>query len=234
MKRYIQFLICIAIILSIACTVKEYYFSQQSTSSASFQNDAHSHLHKTIDNSEQSWYMLLINDWNCLPEDFNVSLHETENGEKVDERIYPYLEEMLLDAERNGHSPEITSGYRSEKEQQELFDNRMDEYIALGYSKKEAKKLTNEYAAKPGYSEHETGLAVDINSSTGDSWELYGWLSENCYRYGFILRYPDGKTEITGIEYEPWHLRFVGEEAAKYIHENDITLEEYIINKTDN
>lgn len=229
MKRYIQFLICASILISIACTVQDYYISQQPTPAALSQNDTYPHLHKTINNSDLSWNIILINNWNCLPENFNVSLHETENGEKVDERIYPHLEKMLLDAEKIGHSPEITSGYRSKKEQQQLFDNRVADYMSDGYSRKEATSLTNEYAAKPGYSEHETGLAVDINSKDGNSWELYGWLKDNCHKYGFILRYPDGKEDITGIEYEPWHMRFVGEETAEYIHEHGITLEEYIL-----
>lgn len=229
MKRYIQFLLCASIIIGIACAVQEYYISNQSMSAALSQDDTYPHLHKAIDNSELSWNMILINNWNCLPENFNVSLHETESGEKVDERIYPHLEKMLLDAEESGHSPKITSGYRSKEKQQQLFEDRVDDYMAVGYSRKKATSLTNEYAAKPGYSEHETGLAVDINSKDGNSWNLYGWLKDNCYKYGFILRYPDGKEDITGIEYEPWHFRYVGEEAAQYIHEYSITLEEYIL-----
>lgn len=229
MKKYLMFLICASILVTVACTIREYYLSQETTSATIEQDDKYAHLHKTIDNSQLSWNIILINNWNCLPENFNVSLHETENGEKVDERIYPFIEEMFLDAKNTGLSPEITSGYRAKKEQQHLFDDRVDEYISEGYSRKEATSLANEYAAKPGNSEHETGLAVDINSESGDSWKLYGWLKDNCHKYGFIVRYPDGKEDITGIQYEPWHLRFVGKETAEYIHEHCITLEEYIL-----
>ena len=228
MKKYMLFLICVSILLTVACTIQE-YLSQETASVAIKQDDEYSHLHKTIDNSELSWNFILINNWNCLPENFNVILRETENGEKVDERIFPFLEEMLLDAKNAGHSPELTSGYCSKKEQQYLFDDRVDEYISVGYSRIEAASLANEYAAKPGNSEHETGLAVDINSTSGDSWDLYSWLKDNCHKYGFIVRYPDGKEAITGIQYEPWHLRFVGKESAKYIYETGITLEEYIL-----
>lgn len=223
MKRYIQFLVLAAILLGIACTVQEYYFSQET------QKDEYAFFHQSTDNSKQPWELILVNEQNCLPENFGIELHETKFGEKVDERIYPYLEEMFLDAEKDGHSPEITSGYRSKEKQQQLFDDRVKEYRSAGYSKKEAKQMTLKQVAKPGYSEHETGLAVDINSTGGNSWDLYGWLSNNSYKYGFILRYPDGKEDITGINYEPWHFRFVGKEAAEYIHENSITLEEYIL-----
>ena len=211
MKNYIKFLLITALILGIACSVREYYLENIST-----------------DNSEQQWELILVNSRNCFPENFNVDLKSTQNGEQVDKRIYSYLEEMISDAEQAGHSPEITSGYRSRANQQEIFDNSVKEYRDAGYSEKDAKQLTSEQVAKPGHSEHETGLAVDINSTTGDSWELYGWLQSNCYRYGFIVRYPDGKEDITGIQYEPWHLRYVGKEAAEYIYQNNLTLEEYV------
>lgn len=229
MKKYMLFLICVSIILTIACTIREHYLSQETDSIIIEQEDKYSHLHKTIDNSELSWNFILINNWNSLPENFNVILRETENGEKVDERIYPYLEKLFFDAKKAGHSPELTSGYRSEEKQQQLFDDKIKEYRSAGYSKKEAKQLTLKEVSKPGYSEHETGLALDINSTSGDSWELYGWLKDNCHKYGFIVRYPGGKEEITGIQYEPWHLRFVGKDSAKYIYETGITLEEYIL-----
>ena len=90
--------------------------------------------------------------------------------------------------------------------------------------------MAEQWVAIPGYSEHELGLAVDINADKERSYgeEVYCWLAENAWRYGFILRYPQGKEEITGIDYEPWHYRYVGYEAAKTIYEEDITLEEYL------
>lgn len=229
MKKYLIFLICSSIIVTVACTIREYHLSQETDSVIIEQDDEHAHLHKTINNSELLWNLVLINSQNRLPENFNVVLKETSNGEKIDERIYPFLEEMLLDAKKAGHSPEITSGYRSEEKQKQLLDDKIKEYRSAGYSKKEAKKIASKQVSEPGFSEHGTGLAVDINSASENSWELYGWLNDNCHKYGFIVRYPEGKEEITGIKYEPWHLRFVGKETAKYIYETGITLEEYIL-----
>lgn len=229
MKKYAIFLLCTALLLGIACIIQDYLTDEANESVAADINDEFAHLHKEADNKNLAWNLVLVNDWNCVPENYEVKLYKTSDGEYVDERIYPFLEEMFFAAEKDGYSPEITSGYRSEKEQKELFDGRVKEYRASGYSKKEATSLTNEYAARPGFSEHETGLAADINSADGDSWALYDWLSDNCHKYGFIIRYPYGKEAITGIEYEPWHLRYVGTTAAEYIYENNITLEEYVL-----
>lgn len=222
MKKYIQFLLITALILSIACTITDYYSESESS------ENKYAFI-QSAENRETPHELILINSQNCIPENFDIELKETRNTEQVDERIYSFLEEMLSDAENEGFSPEITSGYRSKEKQQEIFDNSVKEYREAGYSLREAKQLTSEQVAKPGYSEHESGLAVDINSANGNSWELYGWLQNNCYRYGFIVRYPDGKEDITGIQYEPWHLRFVGKESAKYIYETGITLEEYLL-----
>ena len=121
----------------------------------------------------------------------------------------------------------IACGYRSFSTQSELYDAEIDN---IGNEQAEL------WVAKPGYSEHQTGLAFDLNLSDTESsggivyegTENYSWINENCSRYGFIVRYPEGKENITGYEYEPWHLRYVGEAAAAYIHEEGITLEEYI------
>ena len=97
------------------------------------------------------------------------------------------------------------------------------------YDTEKADELAREYVAEPGTSEHELGLAVDINAGgETDSWTLYDWLAEHAHEYGFILRYPEDKTLITGINYEPWHYRYVGKDAAEEIYERGITLEEYL------
>lgn len=212
MKKYIKFLLITALILGIACTVREHYLSD-----------------RTADNQHLPRELILINRNNSIPENFEVDLTEVQDGEQVDKRIYIYLEEMLADAVKAGYDPEITSGYRPEEYQKEIFNNKVAEYRDAGHSKREAEKQASLQIAKPGHSEHETGLAVDINSADGNSWELYGWLKENSFRYGFIIRYPYGKENITGISYEPWHLRFVGKESAEYIFRNNITLEEYLL-----
>lgn len=180
--------------------------------------------------SEENNLLILVNSDNSLPDNYKISLCRTPEDEYVAECIYPHINDLFKAAESQGFSPEITSGYRSEKDQKKLFNNRIRDHIRQGYSKKEATSLAGEYVAIPRHSEHETGLAVDINSSTGDKWEFYYWMEENCHKYGFILRYPSEKEDITGIEYEPWHFRFVGKDVAAYIHQNNITLEEYLKN----
>lgn len=220
MKYYVRALICIAVLLGIICTVKDYY-----DTSIIKPND----IGFEINNNVQPWNLILINKTNEMTDNLLPDLVTTENGEKIAQNVYVHLEELFRAAEEAGFSPELTSGYRSRNQQEDIFDDRINEYRELGYSKREATSLTNSYAARPGYSEHETGLAADINSADGDSRKLYEWLKDNAYRYGFILRYPKGKEDITGIEYEPWHYRYVGTEAAEYIYHNNMTLEEYLM-----
>lgn len=95
----------------------------------------------------------------------------------------------------------------------------------------DGKQMADKYVAKAGFSEHQTGLAIDLTNE--DRYFVKGtneaeWLENNCYKYGFIIRYPEGKESITGVAYEPWHIRYVGEEVSRYIYENNITLEEYL------
>lgn len=220
MKKFIRILICLCVILAVACLAKDIYYGNVFKENFSTAE---------INNNIQSWNLILVNKNNKMPENRIPELVTTENGEKIASAAYPFLEEMFSDARAEGFTPELTSGYRSEDEQKNLFDSRVTEYRDMGYSKKEAVSMTNKYTAKPGHSEHETGLAADINSLSGDKWEFYYWLKENSYKYGFILRYPSGKEDITGIEYEPWHFRYVGKEAAEYIFNNNLTLEEYLL-----
>jgi D-alanyl-D-alanine carboxypeptidase len=136
---------------------------------------------------------------------------------------------MFDDMREQGLHPFVREGFRTKEYQIEMMRTRISEYTAQGYSEEEAESMARDYVAEPGTSEHELGLAVDINADGGeDPWGVYSWLAENAYQYGFILRYPEGKTEITGIAYEPWHYRYVGTEAAAEIHEQGITLEEYL------
>ena len=136
------------------------------------------------------------------------------------------LEELVNEARNEGIFLFGNSGYRSYKSQKKTYDDRV---------RSEGRKLADAYVAKPGFSEHQTGLCMDITNS--DNFFVEGtieaeWLEENCYRFGFIIRYPKDKKNVTGIEYEPWHIRYVGKEAAKNIYETGITLEEYYeINK---
>ena len=192
--------------------------------------DAYSRLSVThkITVSEE-WNLIVVNAWNELPEDYSVELTELSNGQKVDSRIYPYLQEMFDAARAEGVYPVVREGYRTEEEQQEILDDKIQTYINQGYSQSRAERTAKEWVALPGTSEHQLGIAVDINAdkSKCSNEEVYAWLAENAYKYGFILRYPPGKQEITGTSYEPWHYRYVGVEAAQDIYEQGICLEEY-------
>ena len=175
------------------------------------------------------WKLILVNAEHPVPEDYSVTLKELRNDQWVDERIYPELQQMFDDARAEGIYPLINESYRSAERQQEILDNYIAAYEAEGLSTEEAQQRALEVVAKPGTSEHQLGLALDIIVEfEEDSTVTWQWLKENCWRYGFILRYPEDKTEITGISYEPWHFRYVGAEAAQQITERGITLEEYL------
>ena len=133
------------------------------------------------------------------------------------------FEEMCLDARKQGYKIIAVSSYRSYFYQEELYNY---------YVRTLGEKKALEASAKPGHSEHQTGLVIDIEGSIGkysdfETTEEFIWMKENAYKYGFILRYPKNKKNITGFKYEPWHYRYVGKDVAKIIHENNITLEEY-------
>ena len=174
--------------------------------------------------------LILVNRWNPVPDNYEVNLVEVGDGECVDERIYDSLMEMLEDAkEANwGQHPRVVSGYRTMEQQQRIYDEKLAEYRQEGYSDDEAEALVQQWVATPGYSEHQLGSAVDINGATYD---VYFWLQENSYKYGFIFRYPGHKTEVTGVAEEVWHYRYVGVEAAAEIYEQGICLEEYVERK---
>lgn len=177
----------------------------------------------------EHWNLLVVNEWNEMPENFELELTELSNGQKVDSRVYPYLQEMFDVARAQDIYPVVREGYRTEEDQQKILDERIQRYKNEGLSERRAEKAARAYVALPGTSEHHLGSAVDINADTSMSTnnDVYIWLAENAYKYGFILRYPEGKEGITGIRYEPWHYRYVGKEAAKEIYEKGICLEEY-------
>lgn len=179
--------------------------------------------------ASEEWNLIVVNRWNELPEDYSVELTELSNGQKVDSRIYPYLQKMFDAARTEDVYPVVREGYRTAEEQQEILDDKIQSYINQGYSQVKAERTAKEWVALPGTSEHQLGIAVDINAdkSKCSNEDVYGWLAENAYKYGFVLRYPPGKQKITGTSYEPWHYRYVGEEAAKEIYERGICLEEY-------
>lgn len=176
------------------------------------------------------WNLRLVNRWNPLPEGYTVNLKELPGGEKVDERIYEPLMEMFEAAKEGNWDelPRVISGYRSQETQQSLYDNEVNKYKSQGYSEEDAKAEAGKWVAVPGTSEHQLGLAVDVEGATYD---VFSWLQENSYKYGFIFRYPGDKTDITGTAEEVWHYRYVGKEAAAAMYEQGLCLEEYVENQ---
>ena len=168
-------------------------------------------------------YIVLVNKWNPVPDDYTVDLVTLQDF-KIDRECYDALALMLKDLKAVGYY-DITSAYRSEATQQYIWDTRYQRYRNSGYSHQGALDKVALEVAVPGTSEHHLGLAVDI--SAGDA--VDAWLAANSWRYGFILRYPNGKTDLTGIIYEPWHFRYVGYDLAKELYELDMCLEEYMI-----
>ena len=185
--------------------------------------------------SLSDWRLVLVNPWNSLMDTFTPYLVELENGHAVDMRIASDLKDMLDAAEAEGLSIIICSSYRSSETQQALYTQKVNQYLAEGFSQEDAEREAGRWVAVPGTSEHQTGLAIDlvalsyqILDEKQEETPEQKWLIENSYKYGFILRYPSDKSHITGINYEPWHYRYVGEEAAREIYENDLCLEEYL------
>ena len=189
-------------------------------------------------------YVLLLNPWNSMPEGYEPDLKELSSSyatsnNRVDSSCYEALKTMLKECKKaSGHTVCVLSSYRTIEHQQKLFKKQVDRNLKKGYSQEEAERLAATVVAVPGTSEHHSGLAVDIIDSCC-SWSLdevqaglvgQQWLMEHSWEYGFILRYPTEKTDVTGIIYEPWHYRYVGKEVAKELHDSGLTLEEYLQN----
>ena len=178
---------------------------------------------------------ILVNPWNTIPEGYKVTLAQLPDGHAVDKRCYPDLQEMMADCAEAGFAPLICSSYRTWEDQEWLYNNKINSLMASGYSEADARREAGTVVAVPGTSEHQLGLAVDIVDANEQALDLsqeatatQRWLMENSWRYGFILRYPAGKTDVTGIIYEPWHYRYVGKNVAKQIYESGLCFEEYL------
>ncbi len=184
---------------------------------------------REVADTSKGWNLMLVNDDYLIPDNYEVELWTLKNGEQIDARIYPYLQEMFDAAREDDVHMIVADGYRSEEEQQSIMDRKTEEYVQKVYVRFIAEKMAEKWVAVPGTSEHQLGLAVDINADIYNyGWEVYAWLSNHAHEYGFIKRYPEDKTKITGISYEPWHYRYVGVDAATEIHENNLCLEEYL------
>lgn len=172
--------------------------------------------------------LLIVNKFYYLEEDFIpdnlVSIDSKYGRGEIKEEAYQAFLELYEKASKEDLHPYISSPYRSYNRQNQLYTN---------YSNKDGINKADTYSARPGYSEHQTGLAMDLGTSNNtnindfENSKEFEWMQKNAHKYGFILRYPKGKEYITGYMYEPWHYRYVGVEAATYIYEHNITYEEY-------
>lgn len=184
----------------------------------------------------EDWQLLLVNPWNEIPEGYEVHLKTLSNGLKVDERIYDDLSAMIGACREAGLSPYICSAYRTTAKQTYLYNNKIARLRAAGYGKAAAIKEAGRWVARPGTSEHQLGLGLDIVSTSyqaltkkQENTKEQKWLMEHCWEYGFILRYPNDKSDITGIGYEPWHYRYVGVDIALDIRDSGLCFEEYLL-----
>ncbi len=182
--------------------------------------------------------LLLVNNDNPLSEDYDYEGNLTTIPQKyikgsltqIDNRVWPYLKAMLDDAREQGVDMGVWSPYRSYNTQKMLFNNQVQRELSKGLSQADAENAAATVVARPGTSEHHTGLALDINCAN-DSFEqseAYAWLCENAADYGFIMRYSAEKQSLTGVIHESWHWRFVGIKPAKEIKKKEMCLEEYV------
>lgn len=180
------------------------------------------------------WRLTLINKQHPIPEGYDFKLGTFTSGMRCDERVIEDLLLMMQAAKADGLNLVVRSPYRTSDRQEDNFNDRIKSYMRQGLSYMEAYKATSRVITVPGCSEHEVGLALDITSDSyselkqgfADT-EGGKWLAEHSCEYGFVLRYPDGKEYITSIEYEPWHFRYVGREAAAVMKEENLCLEEF-------
>lgn len=187
--------------------------------------------------AQDSWNLILVNFENPLPDGFAVSdLTQLRNGQAVDRRAYPALQRMMDDARAAGLQPVICSSCRSWDTQARLYEAEVQNWLDWGCIQEDAEAQAARWVARPGASEHQTGLAVDIVDLSyqlldegQENTPVQQWLMAHCADYGFILRYPTDKSALTGVGYEPWHYRYVGVEAAREIMESGLCLEEYLL-----
>ena len=194
-------------------------------------------LSENYEFSKDDWRLVLINKQHSIPDDYEVKLGKISTVKGImycDERIVGDLRDMLQAAKEDNVTLELQSTYRTEEYQKYLFNRKIKASMEKGLSYMEAYQLAGMAVNIPGNSEHQIGMAFDIVTPTYRrltegfaNTEAGQWLAKNSYKYGFILRYPKGKEDITNVEYEPWHFRYVGVEAATVITEQGITLEEF-------
>lgn len=206
----------------------------EATENYALEKETEENTEEEIVFDSSDWRLVLVNKQHPIPEDYSFNLGVIKGSMQCDERIIADLLAMLQAAKADGISLAICSPYRNLDRQEMLFDKKIKLYMEQGYSYMEAYKTASRTVTIPGASEHQIGLAIDIFSDTYTSLdEGFGeteagkWLAEHSCEYGFIVRYPEAKEYITSIEYEPWHFRYVGKEAATIMMKENICLEEF-------
>lgn len=189
-------------------------------------NDPYTNTKKT---DMDMGYAILVNKYNSLPNKYapddvvQMSDWYAYPGNSIRKDVYDAFKDMSADAKEDGITLVVNSSYRTYEVQKEIYDD---------YEDNRGKDYADKYAARPDFSEHQTGLSLDIftpgaNMSNFEETKAFAWLNENCYKYGFILRYPKGKEAITGYNYEAWHYRYVGNDLAKKVYDSGLTYDEY-------
>ena len=171
----------------------------------------------------QGYELLLTNKYNPLPEDYPLDIVRVGPGCYMDSSVAADFERMWNDLKAAGHAVGVKSSYRTFIDQRGAFNRKVMAWMDAGYGYEDAQAKAETQVSRPGCSEHQTGLAVDL-----EGWDGLMWLDEHCWEYGFIVRYPEGKSDITGIIYEPWHFRYVGVEIAMDMKDTGLCLEEYL------
>lgn len=181
------------------------------------------------------WRLTLVNPWHPLPEGYQPQLTTVGNGYQVDQRCAAALADMLAACRAEGLQPVLCSAYRSQEKQASLYQSLVSKRQAQGLTLAQAQESAAAEVAIPGTSEHQLGLAADIVDASyqlldhaQEDTPVQQWLLAHCWDYGFVLRYPPDKGDITGIIYEPWHYRYVGRDHAQAMQAAGQCLEEYL------
>ena len=206
MKVLVVTLLMIGLVMSLFILVNDQV--NQSNNQLIAANKVKTNQNKSANSVVKDELLTLVNFENTIPKDWKVDLVQLNNGQSVDRRIYDDLIAMLQAAKSEGLNPLICSSYRTNEKQEQLYQNKVSEYLSQGYSKVEASDKAAFWVARPGTSEHQLGLAVDIVSTKNQRLDRsqentveQQWLIQNSWKYGFVLRYPTNKNSITGVGY---------------------------------
>lgn len=244
-RGIIVIIIALAIIIGILCAIisgiislftkkedKQTESKSSQISENTIQTNQVTQVSSNITNSAlDEWNLKLVNKDNSVSRDYVPELEELDDGIQFDKRAISYLQDMINEMYKEKITKVwVQSAYRSYEKQEELFNKKVKFYKDQGKQQEEAEELAQKLVQRPEMSEHNLALAADFNTVTNDfeNTKAFEWLKEHAQDYGFILRYPKDKQDITGISYESWHWRYVGVEHAKVMKEKGYCLEEYI------